>query len=214
MRSAESIHDPPAFVAMRDQRADADDRVIDVFRELIAYRFPHFIVRGGAHAVCRGVAAQIGHCLKIPDDDVVAHRRELCTDDLRLRSAPQPPSPADNPRIYWRVAFTSEPARAAAYNLRKAHRLRNDTRPCRRALRNRDWLLLASPRRRLMLGRASTRLGAARQTLFGILVTNQRAAHLWHGEYRELHPFSRAACRSVSAYGYQDRRTRLCSQRT
>ena len=65
MRRAESIHDPGTVVAMGDERADADDRMVDVFREFIADRFPHFIVRARAHIVCRGVAAQIGHSLQV-----------------------------------------------------------------------------------------------------------------------------------------------------
>src|SRR5208337_529917 len=36
MWRAKSVHDPSTVVAMRDERADADDRVVDVFRKLVA----------------------------------------------------------------------------------------------------------------------------------------------------------------------------------
>ena len=77
MRNTKRVPDPNALLAMRDERADADDRVIDMFRELDADRFPDFIIRGSAHAVCRRVAAQIRHGLEVPDDDAVVHSRSF-----------------------------------------------------------------------------------------------------------------------------------------
>ena len=68
-------NDPDPLLAMRDKRADANDRMIDVLRKLLADRFPYLIVRGGAHAFCSGVTAKIGHGLDVPDDDVVHGRR-------------------------------------------------------------------------------------------------------------------------------------------
>ena len=73
MRRAKRIHNPGPVVAMGDERTDADNRVVDVFRKLVADRFAHFIVRARVHAVRCGVAAQIGHSFEIPDDDAVAH---------------------------------------------------------------------------------------------------------------------------------------------
>ena len=90
MRRAKRIHDPGPVVAMGDERADADDRVVDVFRKLVADRFAHFIVRARAHAVRRGVAAQIGHSLKVPDDDAVAHGGSFAQGH-----APEKPGPPD-----------------------------------------------------------------------------------------------------------------------
>ena len=77
MRRAQRVHDPPALLAMRDKRADADDRMVDVLRklvaDLVADRFAHFIIGARTHAVCCGVTAQIGHSLEVPDNDVAVH---------------------------------------------------------------------------------------------------------------------------------------------
>ena len=60
-------------IPVRDEGSDADDRVVDVLRELVADRLADLHV-GLAHEVVGGrEPAQVGHGLQVPDDDARFH---------------------------------------------------------------------------------------------------------------------------------------------
>jgi hypothetical protein len=59
---------------MRDQGANADDRMINVFRELIADRLSNLMVGVTAQTVCGRKRLQIWHRLQIPNNDVSVHQ--------------------------------------------------------------------------------------------------------------------------------------------
>jgi hypothetical protein len=56
-----------------DQGADANDRMVDVLRKPVSYSFADFFVGLPGQPVRGREAAEVGHGLKVPDDDATAH---------------------------------------------------------------------------------------------------------------------------------------------
>src|SRR5262249_49490347 len=67
---------PMVGLAVRDEGADADDRVVDVLRKLVADRLPDLHVGLANEIVGRCEPAQVGHSLQVPDDDARCHWTE------------------------------------------------------------------------------------------------------------------------------------------
>ena len=53
-----------------DERADADDRVVDQLREVVTHRGPDIFGRPANQIVGAGVAVEVGYRFQIPDHDV------------------------------------------------------------------------------------------------------------------------------------------------
>ena len=70
MWRSQRIDRPMVAVAVRDQSADTGNRVIDVFRKVVAHRGADF--RGGLieQIISSCKAADIGNCLDVPYEDV------------------------------------------------------------------------------------------------------------------------------------------------
>src|SRR5262249_3570482 len=76
---ANGVHCPMISLPMCDEGADTDNRVVDVLRELVANRFANFYV-GPANKVVGGrKPAEVGHGLKVPDDDAWLHAGLIST---------------------------------------------------------------------------------------------------------------------------------------
>lgn len=56
-----------------DQRTDADDGVIDKFREFVTHRGANLIQRLIIEVVCPRISPKVGNRLKVPDNDVTCH---------------------------------------------------------------------------------------------------------------------------------------------
>jgi hypothetical protein len=54
---------------VRDESADAHNRVVDVLREFVADRFTNFYVGLADEIVSGSEPADVGHSLQVPDDD-------------------------------------------------------------------------------------------------------------------------------------------------
>jgi hypothetical protein len=82
--SANGVHRPVISLPVRNERSDADDRVVDVLRKLIADCLADLHV-GLTDKIVRGrEPAEIRHGLQVPDDDASLHlfaRRELAITD-------------------------------------------------------------------------------------------------------------------------------------
>src|SRR5271157_4036002 len=61
------------FLSLRDQGANADDRVIDELGKLVAHLRADFVVEPTNQPICCCEAAQIGNGLDIPYDDAGWH---------------------------------------------------------------------------------------------------------------------------------------------
>src|SRR5271166_6896896 len=61
------------FLSLRDQGANADDRVIDELGKLVAHLRADFVVEPTNQPICGCEAAQIGNGLDIADDDAGWH---------------------------------------------------------------------------------------------------------------------------------------------
>jgi hypothetical protein len=55
---------------MRDQCADADDRMVDVLGECIAYRGADFLRALAERIISSSKGADVGYCLNVPDENV------------------------------------------------------------------------------------------------------------------------------------------------
>jgi len=64
------IDHPLIILLMRDQRADANDLVIDVFRRLVAHCPAHFVGQFTEQVISKRKPADIGYCLNISCDHV------------------------------------------------------------------------------------------------------------------------------------------------
>jgi hypothetical protein len=71
------VHGPVISLPMRDERSDADNRVIDVLRELVPDRFAHFHVGLADEIVGGREPAEVGHSLQVPHDDARFHENHL-----------------------------------------------------------------------------------------------------------------------------------------
>jgi len=70
---ANGVHSPVIHLPARDERSDADDRVVDVLGKLVADRLADFYV-GLADEIVGGCEpGQIGHGFQVPDDDAWFH---------------------------------------------------------------------------------------------------------------------------------------------
>ena len=74
MRRADGVHSPVIQLPVRDERSDADDRVIDVLRKLVSDRLADLHV-GLADQILRGrEPAEIGHGLQVDPDQLLCGR--------------------------------------------------------------------------------------------------------------------------------------------
>jgi hypothetical protein len=79
MRRAGGINRPVIGLSVRDESADAHDRVVDVLGELVADQLANLVI-GLAHKSIGGCEpADVGNGLQVPDDDasICAHRVEF-----------------------------------------------------------------------------------------------------------------------------------------
>jgi hypothetical protein len=73
VRGSEGLDRPMIILAPDDQGADANDRMVDVLRKLISDRSADLIVSLAGQPVRGREAAEVGHGLKVPDDDATVH---------------------------------------------------------------------------------------------------------------------------------------------
>jgi hypothetical protein len=66
-------------LAVRDEGSDADDRMVDVLRKLVADRLADFYVGLADKIVGGRKPAEVGYSLQVPDDDVWAHASRMST---------------------------------------------------------------------------------------------------------------------------------------
>ena len=70
---ADGVHRPVIGLPVRNEGSDADDRVVDVLRKLVADRLADFHV-GLADKIVGGCEpGEVGHSLQVPDDDAWFH---------------------------------------------------------------------------------------------------------------------------------------------
>ena len=69
MRRAKRIDSPVTIFLMGNQGTNADDRVIDVLRELVAHFRANFIITLAIVTVGGGEALDVGDSFDIPNDD-------------------------------------------------------------------------------------------------------------------------------------------------
>jgi hypothetical protein len=60
------VHSPVIQLPVRDKGADADNRVVDVLRKLVADRLADLDVRLADEIVCSREPAEVGHSLQSP----------------------------------------------------------------------------------------------------------------------------------------------------
>jgi hypothetical protein len=65
-RDRSGVHRPMVGLAVRDERSDADDRVVDVLRELVADRLADLRVGLADEVVGGREPADVGHGLQVP----------------------------------------------------------------------------------------------------------------------------------------------------
>jgi hypothetical protein len=58
---------------MSDERADTDNRVVNVLWELVAERLSDFFVQFASETVGSSITRDIRHGFEVPNDDVVGH---------------------------------------------------------------------------------------------------------------------------------------------
>src|SRR4029078_1465815 len=68
-KTTASIHAPAVVFLMRDQRADANDRVVDVLRKLVAHGVADVGIALSLVAIGGRDPCEIGNGLDIPGDD-------------------------------------------------------------------------------------------------------------------------------------------------
>jgi hypothetical protein len=71
--SAERVHHPVIAFSMSDERTDAHNGVVDVLRELVAENHADLLISLTDEVVGVRKAAQVGHGLRVPDDDATIH---------------------------------------------------------------------------------------------------------------------------------------------
>jgi hypothetical protein len=77
VRGPDGVHSPVVQLPVRDEGADADDRVVDVLGKLVADRLADFYVRLADQIVGGREAGKVGHSLQVPHDDAWFHDRAL-----------------------------------------------------------------------------------------------------------------------------------------
>jgi hypothetical protein len=83
-------------LTVRDEGSDADDRVIDVLRKLVADRLAHFYV-GLANKIVGGrKPAEVGYSLQVPDNDVWLHAEYPSASFCPFRFGTRGPVPMRN----------------------------------------------------------------------------------------------------------------------
>jgi hypothetical protein len=73
VRGTECINGPRVISLVGDQRAYAEDRVIDVLGELVAHRGADVVIALAIMTVGSGEASQVRNGFDVPDDDARAH---------------------------------------------------------------------------------------------------------------------------------------------
>ena len=67
------VHRPVIALAVSDQRADANDRVVDVLGKPVAELCPNVSIRLANKIVGCCEPGKVGHSLQVPDDDAWFH---------------------------------------------------------------------------------------------------------------------------------------------
>ena len=75
MRRAERVNHPMIILLMRNQRADADNRVIDVLWKFIPEFGANFVVGFAFVTIRRSEACEVGYCFNVPYEHVWHVRR-------------------------------------------------------------------------------------------------------------------------------------------
>src|SRR5262249_31621775 len=73
------IDRPVIRLSMCDESADANNRVVDVFRKLVAHRLANFNIGLADKVVGGREPAEVGHSLQVPDDDAWFHAGLIST---------------------------------------------------------------------------------------------------------------------------------------
>src|SRR5262249_8521784 len=76
---ADGIHRPLVGLPVRDERSDADDRVVDVLWELVSDCLANLHVGLADKSMAGGKPAEVGHSMQIPHDDARFHADRLLT---------------------------------------------------------------------------------------------------------------------------------------
>jgi hypothetical protein len=90
---------------VRDESSNADDRVVDVFREFIANRLAHLHVGLADQMVGGREPGKVGHSLQVPDDKIVETSSMLACVALNLivnEHMPRGGGPARCCAGYWK----------------------------------------------------------------------------------------------------------------
>src|ERR1700681_4129488 len=95
MRCAKCIDDPAAIFLTSNQRADTDDRGVDVFRKLVAHCSADVVVGLAGMPVGRGKSFDVGNGFDVPNDHTRAH------DPYSNRWAPLSPPERGSARTAW-----------------------------------------------------------------------------------------------------------------
>jgi hypothetical protein len=74
---ANGVYRPVARLPVRDEGADTDNRVVDVLGELVADRLADLHVGLADEVVGGREPGEVGHSLKVPDDDAWFHENHL-----------------------------------------------------------------------------------------------------------------------------------------
>jgi hypothetical protein len=74
---ADGVHRPMVGLAVRDESSDADNRVVDVLRELVPDRLADLHVGLADKIVGGREPGEVGHGLQVPDDDAWLHENHL-----------------------------------------------------------------------------------------------------------------------------------------
>ena len=70
MGRTERINEPMIILLMRDQRANADNRVVDMLWEFVPEFGTNFVVALTVVTICRREAREIRYCLNVPYEHV------------------------------------------------------------------------------------------------------------------------------------------------
>src|SRR5262249_12296150 len=73
MWRTEGVNGPMTVFLMRSQGTDADDRVVDMFREFVPHCGPNVSIGLAVMPIGGGKALQVRSRLNVPDDDAGAH---------------------------------------------------------------------------------------------------------------------------------------------
>jgi hypothetical protein len=70
MGRAERVNDPMIILLMSDQRANADNRVVNVFWEFVSKFGANFVIALAVVTIRRSEACEVGHRFNVPYEHV------------------------------------------------------------------------------------------------------------------------------------------------